>query len=98
MLLAIATGSSSVLLAHGTACTLYGVARHLLAVQVASVYDLAVHPAVQQQGIGRRLLQLLVHQLQMQGIYDIGEATCWHATGDGYLASNRDSAACCRLT
>lgn len=98
VLLASATGSSRVFLGPGTACTVHAaVARHVFAVQVASVYDLAVHPAVQQQGIGQRLLQLLVHQLQMQGIYDIGEATCWHAADDGYLASTQEYAACSHL-
>ncbi len=53
--------------AHGTS------ASDAFAAQVASIYDVAVHPALQQQGIGQHMLQLLVHQLKMQGIYDIGE-------------------------
>ncbi|KAL6763644.1 hypothetical protein V8C86DRAFT_2492636 [Haematococcus lacustris] len=37
-----------------------------------SVYDLAVHPAFRHQGVGRRLLQLLVRQLTAREVFDIG--------------------------
>ena len=40
--------------------------------QVATIYDLAVHPSYQGYGIGRRCLQLLVQQLYRRGVYDIG--------------------------
>ena len=40
--------------------------------QVATIYDVAVHPAVRGHGVGLRLLKLLVQQLQSRGVYDIG--------------------------
>ncbi|GLC72548.1 hypothetical protein PLESTF_001263600 [Pleodorina starrii] len=42
---------------------------------VATIYDVAVHPAVRGQGIGRRLVKLLVQQVQSRSVYDIGAVT-----------------------
>jgi GNAT superfamily N-acetyltransferase len=49
--------------------------------QVATIYDVLVHPEVRGQGVGRRLMQLLVQQLQMQDIYDVGLVTLPEAQG-----------------
>eukprot|EP00955_Chlamydomonas_euryale_P100053 365255-Chlamydomonas_euryale.AAC.32 len=38
----------------------------------AQLYDLVVHPRVQGFGIGRKLVHMLVRQLQSKGIYDVG--------------------------
>jgi predicted N-acetyltransferase YhbS len=40
-----------------------------------------VHPEVRGQGVGRRMMQLLVQQLQMQDIYDVGLVTPPEAQG-----------------
>ncbi|GIL87600.1 hypothetical protein Vretimale_14710 [Volvox reticuliferus] len=42
---------------------------------VATIYDVAVHPAVRGQGIGSRLVKLLVQQIQARAVYDIGVVT-----------------------
>ncbi|GIL61426.1 hypothetical protein Vafri_15875 [Volvox africanus] len=42
---------------------------------VATIYDVAVHPAVRGQGIGSRLVKLLVQQIQARTVYDIGVVT-----------------------
>lgn len=41
---------------------------------VATVHDLAVHPALQGRGLGSRMLGLLTQQLGRLGIYDVGMA------------------------
>jgi N-acetylglutamate synthase-like GNAT family acetyltransferase len=39
------------------------------------VYDVVVHPAVREQGVGRRMMQQLLQLLQVQDIYDVGLVT-----------------------
>ncbi|GFR52644.1 hypothetical protein Agub_g15235, partial [Astrephomene gubernaculifera] len=48
---------------------------------VATVYDVAVHPALRGRGIGGRLVKLLVQQVQTRAVYDIGVVTPAGAEG-----------------
>ncbi|KXZ46051.1 hypothetical protein GPECTOR_47g326 [Gonium pectorale] len=48
---------------------------------VATVYDVAVHPALRGYGIGGRLVKLLLQQVQARGVYDIGAVTPADAAG-----------------
>ncbi|EFJ49096.1 hypothetical protein VOLCADRAFT_90374 [Volvox carteri f. nagariensis] len=48
---------------------------------MATIYDVAVHPAVRGQGIGRRLVKLLLQQIQARSVYDIGVVTPTAAVG-----------------
>ncbi|KAG2491667.1 hypothetical protein HYH03_010036 [Edaphochlamys debaryana] len=42
---------------------------------VATIYDVAVHPSVRGLGIGKRMVKMLVQQVQSKGVYDIGVVT-----------------------